>query len=122
MITLYTILGGVLTAVISSWTTWFFTRKKYNTEVDNNQIKNMQESLEFYKKLSDDNRARLEEVLQRNNQLEKEVAQLREQVTVLSNELLLAMSDKVKKFEKENKTLKKKANSKIKAEKNKKKE
>ena len=120
--TLYTILGGVLTAVISSWTTWFFTRKKYNTEVDNNQIKNMQESLEFYKKLSDDNRARLEEVLQRNNQLEKEVAQLREQVTVLSNELLIAMSDKVKKFEKENKTLKKKANSKIKAEKNKKKE
>lgn len=43
-----------------------FARKKYNSEVDNNLIENMQKSLEFYKKLSDDNKKMLDEVLNRN--------------------------------------------------------
>ena len=60
---LITAIGGILATLIGSWASWFFTRKKYNSEVDNNQIKNMQESLEFYKQLSDDNKRRLEEVL-----------------------------------------------------------
>ena len=37
----------------------------------------MKESLEFYKKLSDDNRARLDDVLERNKKLEDEVDDLR---------------------------------------------
>jgi hypothetical protein len=42
-------LCGLLTTVVSGWVSYIFTRRKYNTEVDNNQIRNMQESLEFYK-------------------------------------------------------------------------
>ena len=57
------ILGGLLTTIISGFSGWFFTKKKYNAEVDNNLINNMQESLEFYKALADDNKRRLEEVL-----------------------------------------------------------
>ena len=57
---------GIITTVISGWTSWFFARRKYNSEVDNNLIENMQQSLEFYKKLSDDNENRLDEVLKRN--------------------------------------------------------
>lgn len=38
---------GIITTVISGWTSWFFARRKYNSEVDNNLIKNMQQSLEF---------------------------------------------------------------------------
>ena len=29
---------GVFSTIISSWTTWFLTRKKYNSEVDQNLI------------------------------------------------------------------------------------
>lgn len=29
---------GIISSVITGWTTWFFTRKKYNSEVDNNLI------------------------------------------------------------------------------------
>ena len=48
-------------------------RKKYNSEVDHNLIENMENSLEFYKKLSDDNRTRLEEMAERNKTLEAEI-------------------------------------------------
>ena len=67
---------GLLTTIVSAWASWVFARRKYNSEVDNNLIQNMQESLDFYKKLSDDNRARLEEVLKRNEDLEEEVREL----------------------------------------------
>ena len=56
-----------------------FHKKKYNTEVDSNLINNMQESLDFYMKLSDDNKERLEEVLKRNEQLESELDALKKQ-------------------------------------------
>ena len=50
---------GILTSIISSWTTWFFTKKKYNAEVDGALLDNMKESLNFYKELSEDNKRRL---------------------------------------------------------------
>ena len=65
----------------------FFTKKKYNAEVDNNLINNMQDSLEFYKALADDNKARLDEVLNENADLRKQVSDLREQVSKLTSAL-----------------------------------
>lgn len=71
---------GFLTTIVSGWASWFFARKKYNSEVDNNLIKNMNESLEFYKQLSDDNRKRLDDALKRSDSLEEGMKELREQV------------------------------------------
>ena len=81
------ILGGVIATIASGFTSWFFTKKKYNAEVDNNLISNMQESLEFYKALADDNKARLDDVLTENAELRKEIADLREQVAKLTSTL-----------------------------------
>lgn len=94
---------GVITTVIS----WVLARKKYYSEVDHNIIENMESSLEFYKHLSDDNKNRLEEVLERNAALEKEVDDLRKQVNQLQLELLTWMRNKVDRVEVENKKLKK---------------
>lgn len=82
---------GVVSSIISAWTSWFFARKKYNSEVDNQLIKNMNESLEFYKKLSDDNKSRLEEVLKRNDELEKRDERLEEEVRQLRMQMLNLM-------------------------------
>lgn len=71
---------GLITTIASGWTSWFFARKKYNSEVDSNLINNMKESLDFYEKLSTDNRERLEEILKRNAELEQEVEELRKQM------------------------------------------
>lgn len=88
---------GIITTVISGWTSWFFARRKYNSEVDNNLIENMQQSLEFYKKLSDDNKNRLDEVLERNAELEQEIRDLRRQMFSLMNSICTDLTCQLRK-------------------------
>ena len=94
---------GIVSTTLSSWITWFLKRKKYNTEVDQNLIQNMKESLDFYRQLSDDNKSRLEEVLrrndeleQRNDRLEEEVKKLRDQMFTLMSQICLDLSCKIR--------------------------
>ena len=89
---LVTGLIGILTTIVGSWASWFFARKKYNSEVDNNLIENMQESLNFYKQLSDDNRARLEEVLKRNAELQEKNKKIEDEINQLRNQMFNMMS------------------------------
>ena len=88
---------GIIATVISGWTSWFFARRKYNSEVDNNLIENMQQSLEFYKKLSDDNKNRLDEVLKRNAELEQEIKDLRKQMFSLMNSICTDLTCQLRK-------------------------
>ena len=83
---------GLITSIVSSWISWFFARKKYNSEVDLNLVEKMEKSLEFYKSLSDDNRTRLEEITERNNELEKEVQELRKQVLNLTMNICMDLT------------------------------
>lgn len=88
---------GIITTVISGWTSWFFARRKYNSEVDNNLIGNMQQSLEFYKKLSDDNKNRLDDVLKRNAELKQEIGDLRKQMFSLMNSICTDLTCQLRK-------------------------
>ena len=88
---------GIITTVISGWTSWFFARRKYNSEVDNNLIENMQQSLEFYKKLSDDNKNRLDGVLKRNAELEQEIRDLRKQMFSLMSSICTDLTCQLRK-------------------------
>jgi hypothetical protein len=83
---------GLLSTIISGWSGWVFARKKYYSEVDHNLIENMENSLEFYKKLSDDNRARLEEMAKRNQALETELQELRKQVLNLTMNICMDLT------------------------------
>ena len=89
---LITALIGFLSTIVSGWCTWFFTRKKYNSEVDNNLIQNMQKSLEFYQNLSEDNKNRLNEVLKRNEELEKRDELLEQEVRKLKEQMMHMMT------------------------------
>lgn len=71
---------GIVSTIISAVVSWVFARRKYNSEVDGNVIHNMQESLDFYIKLSDDNKTRLDIALQKNADLEKEMGELKTQM------------------------------------------
>lgn len=86
---------GIVSSIISGWASWVFARKKYNSEVDGNLIENMQKSLDFYQKLSNDNKERLEQTLQDNVQLRKAVEellkenkQLRKEIDTLKNQVI----------------------------------
>lgn len=88
------IITNILAPVITGFATWLMAKKKYNSEVDNTVIGNMKESLEFYKQLSDDNRQRLTEVLKKNDQLEKELSDLRTQVLNLTLNICMDLTCK----------------------------
>lgn len=62
MIDLNIIISGAVALIssgVTSFITWFFTRRKYNTEVDSNEIKNLKDSLDFYEKIVRDNNKKL---------------------------------------------------------------
>ena len=88
---------GLITTITSGWVSWLFAKKKYNAEVDTNLIENMQKSLDFYMKLSDDNKARLDEALKRNDALEDEIKDLRKQMFELMNNICFDMSCELRK-------------------------
>lgn len=88
------IITNILAPVITGFATWLMAKKKYNSEVDNTVIGNMKESLEFYKQLSDDNRQRLSEVLKKNEQLEKEISDLRTQLLNLTLNICMDLTCK----------------------------
>lgn len=77
---------GIITTAVGSGTTWVLARKKYNAEVEGTTIENLQESLEFYKKLSDDNRDRLEEILKRDQAIIEKDVDLSDQMLKLTAE------------------------------------
>ena len=90
---------GVITTIASGWTSYFFTRKKYNSEVDLNLIEKMQGSLDFYMKLSEDNKRILDETLtkleeseKRNDALENEMRELRNQMFTLMTQICTDLS------------------------------
>lgn len=83
---------GVFSTVIGSWTSWFFARRKYNSEVDLNLIDKMQKSLEFYVQLSEDNKHVLEETLDKVNKLERRNDILEKENRELRNQMLTFMS------------------------------
>ena len=99
------IITNILAPVITGFATWLMAKRKYNSEVDNTVIENMKNSLEFYRQLSDDNRERLSRVLEKNEQLEKEVSDLKSQVLNLAMNICIDLTCKRRIFndQKENK-------------------
>lgn len=88
---IYTSLAGLVTTVVGSLVSWFMAKKKYYSEVDNQTIKNMKESLEFYKTLSDDNKERLQEQIDRNDKLEAQILEMQKQINLLQNQVMTMM-------------------------------
>lgn len=87
---------GLFCTVVSGGITFLWQKKKYNTEVDSQQIKNMEESFKVYKTMMESNmtaqKNAFETVISSLNQkvanLEKENASLREQVSQLQIEMI----------------------------------
>lgn len=78
---------GVVATFISGFTSWFFTRKKYNSEVDNTVINNLKDAVNTYKLICDDNKRTIEEYIKSKDKLEDEIKDLRKQV----NELMMSI-------------------------------
>lgn len=88
------IITNILAPVITGFASWLMAKKKYNSEVDNTVIENMRNSLEFYKQLSDDNKNRLADILHKNEQLEKELSDLKTQIISLTLNICMDLTCK----------------------------
>lgn len=88
---------GLLTTIVSGWVSWFFARKKYNSEVDHNYIENLQKALETYDAIISHNKAEIEHLMKKNDELEKEVGELRKQVLTLTMNICLDLTCKRRK-------------------------
>jgi hypothetical protein len=89
---------GVVTTFISGFVSWFFTRRKYNTEVNSNEIANLKESLDFYKKIVEDNNKRLQFYIDLAETNRKEVYRLKGVVYRLLNNSCLDNNCPERKF------------------------
>ena len=88
------IITNILAPIITGFASWLMAKRKYNSEVDSTVIANMKESLDFYKQLSDDNRERLSEVLEKNDRLEKELSELKTQMIKLATNICMDLTCK----------------------------
>lgn len=84
---LITAISSIITSSIASCITWLLAKKKYNAEVDNKVIQNMQDALKFYKELCDDNQKRLEELAKDNEGLKAKNAELEKRDDKLEEEV-----------------------------------
>ena len=89
-------LTGLFCSIISGIVTFFFTRRKYNSEVDSQQIKNMGDSFDTYKRMMESNleaqKEAMEMVIMSQNQkidlLQKENDSLKSQVSQLQQQMI----------------------------------
>lgn len=97
---LLTAIIGVVSSGLTGLITWLLSRKKYISEVDHNNIENMENSLEFYDKLSNSNNKILADILERSEKLTEsnlkllmEVQNLKAQVDILVRILQTELGD-----------------------------
>jgi len=64
-------IGG--TSILSSVLTYLFAKRKYNTEADSTEIKNLQESIKVYKIIIDDLKFEYKELRGEYKELKKEI-------------------------------------------------
>ena len=91
---LITTICTVVSSAISSGISWAISKKKYQTEVHQNQIENMQRSLKFYEDLSTDTQERLGKILEENEALRTENQDIKAELHEVK-EMLRKMMDNV---------------------------
>ena len=85
-------LVGVICSAISSLVTFFLTRRKYNTEVDSQQIENMEKSFDIYKKMMEESmkvqNQRIDALQKENDNLRKQVYDLQQQLITMAGRFI----------------------------------
>lgn len=92
---------GIISTCVSSWATWFFSKKRYTKiEINHSEIEDMKESLNFYKDLSESTQKTLSTILNKSEELAStniklliEVQNLKVQVNTLLQVINIELKD-----------------------------
>lgn len=92
---------SIVVGVASSVVTFFLTKRKYDSEVDGQHIKNLGDAFERYKKLTDEmyksQDLKIKELQEENERLKKQVNHLQTQMIELLNAVCFDATCKVRK-------------------------
>lgn len=77
-----------VSALLSGFATFIFTRRKYISEVKDNDIENMRKSLQFYIDMVEDNKRKLDDYQAEIVQLRNENTELRRNMQELSMQII----------------------------------
>lgn len=89
-------LVGLFCTTVSSIVTFVLTRRKYNTEVDSQQIENMEKSFDLYKRMMEETLESQRKMMESKiNDLQKENEFLRQQVDTLRNQMIQFLGAKL---------------------------
>jgi len=80
---LYQILYIIISSILSSGATFFFTRNKYKAEVKNIEVENINKIIDIYKKELDSVNLRIEKYLEKIHKLENKVNDLKQELNLL---------------------------------------
>lgn len=89
---------GVLTTIIGSVTSWYVTKRKYNSEVDSNEIENLKNSLKFYEEIVEDNNKKLQFYIEIAEENRIEVYRLKGVIHRLLNNSCLKSSCNIREY------------------------
>lgn len=71
---------GLISTIVGSWSSYVFTKKKYNAEVDGAKIDNLKQIIDIQNEQIKNLSERLDIVLERNKSLEAEIVEVRKQM------------------------------------------
>lgn len=85
--TIVTAAVGLICTLISSVVTFLLTKRKYDIEVDSNQIRNLSDSFDIYKKVMQETyesqNEKIERLQKENDDLKRQIQQLESQMIEL---------------------------------------
>lgn len=79
---------GIASASISSFLTWLFNKRKQDADTDHSVIEGMQDSLQFYEKLSEDTKRRLQEALEDRQKLYQKIEEQGKEIAEIKSEMI----------------------------------
>lgn len=71
---------GLISTIAGSWSSYVFTKRKYNAEVDGAKIDNLKQIIDIQNEQIKNLSERLDIVLERNKSLEAEIVEVRKQM------------------------------------------
>jgi hypothetical protein len=89
---------GIITSIISALLSWFTARRKYNSEVDSNEIDNLKKSLDMYISIIEDTKNKLDFYIKINKENMVEVHRLKGSIHRVLNSACLNTECAIRKF------------------------
>ena len=89
-------------STVSGWVTFIFTKRKYNTEVESQQIRNLNDAFDAYKRMAEESLESQKKIMDNTisvqnkkiDDLQKENENLRQQVSELQIQLIKFLGNK----------------------------